>query len=491
MPKPSQLPTTTTPTGNEWVIVVKNGTTYKTTLDTIRQFSMQVYGMTLTSTGSYLGYTDLGWDFTRDLGESSSDGGSDYKYEISTAGGASFDSNIVQTITESVFKTTKIFSGLTPYTTYYARVKTVGGLPGVSNISSQVSNPCGNFSATRSDDGDGTVTITIQTHTPNTGVFIIEEMAGNIRGLVRPVANDQYGKLFIASGEGKVQTTSTGAGGKLVFDAGFPKFYDLYWNNSYKDDMFSVNTPGQWPYMVNAMKYCASNRTTRTNKILYINDAGSTSYGYSTFDNGIAGCASYLGLTMHGLKNSGGTHKEYLTNSDSAATWKSYLMGYDMIVFIGQSSGDKYTLASGFLNGLMDYFDDGGGIFIITDHNSFQHQVNQIVSRYGTEFTSLINRTTGDAAYKVSTILSNTTYLPQGTHPLFADMHPNALIHAGESEGELVYKTSGTDWGKTSSYVSDASGQLTITTHNDASPVGKNKLIVRTANDCGAIFEKM
>lgn len=43
MPKPSQFSTTTTPTGDEWVIIVKNGTTSKTKLSTIKQWALEKY----------------------------------------------------------------------------------------------------------------------------------------------------------------------------------------------------------------------------------------------------------------------------------------------------------------------------------------------------------------------------------------------------------------------------------------------------------------
>lgn len=453
--------------------------------------TVTVGGQLLTSTSGYVGFTDLGWDYTQDL-QGGTEGNTDYVYEISTGGPgvAAFEAGITQTITETSFVSDKIFAGLDPYTTYYSRVRATGDLPGDGIISSNHSDPCSNFTASRTDNGDGTVTITVQTHTPNTGVFIIEEMAGDIRGLVRPVADDQFGKLFIASGEGVVQTTTAGAGGKLVFDGGFPKFYDDGWRDSYKDDMYGTGTPGQWPYMVNVMKYCSSSRTTRTNKLCYINDAETGGYSYPIFDGGIIGCADYLGWTVEGLSGQTNQHSTIMkTTTDSAATWKAYFDDFDMVIFLGATHMDDITIKSNFINGLLDYFDDGGGLFVITDHDVYQHQVNQIVERYGVEFKSLINRTTGNDAYKVETILDNTAYIPQGVHPLFADIPETSYIHAGNSEGELAYKTSGTNWGKTSSYTSNASGQLTITTHNDDSDVGTNKIILRTANDCGQIFE--
>lgn len=453
--------------------------------------TVTVAGQNLTSTGGYVGFTDLGWDYTQDL-QGGTEGNTNYIYEISTSGPgvAAFEAGITQTITETSFKSDKIFAGLDPYTTYYSRVRATGDLPGDGSISPNHSDPCSNFTASRTNNGNGTVTITVQTHTPNTGVFIIEEMAGDIRGLVRPVADDQFGNLFIASGEGKVQTTTDGAGGKLVFDGGFPKFYDSGWSDSYKDDMYGADTPGKWPYLVNVMKYCSGARTTRTNKVCYINDAESGNYQYGRFDGGIQGCAEYLGWTMEGLNGETSGHSGIMSGTtDTAAEWKAYFDDFDMVVFVGAGYADHITIQPAFINGLMDYFDDGGGLFVVTDHGHFQNQANQIVEKYGVTFTGTINRTTSDDAYKIETILDNTTYIPQGTHPLFADIPGTASLYAGESEGKLIYKNSGTNWGKTSSYESDDDGQLTITTHDDDSNLGTNKIILRTANDCGQIFE--
>ena len=149
-----------------------------------------------------------------------------------------------------------------------------------------------------------------------------------------------------------------------------------------------------------------------------------------------------------------------------------------------------YTLAPNFVQGLLDYFDNGGGLFVITDHDVFQTIVNQILPYYGVKFTGLINRTTDNDAYKVSTILGNTTYIPQGVHPLFQDMLPTATIRAGGSEGKIIYDDDPSTGGAfTSSYTSDANGDLEITIHNNDVDVGYGQLIIRTANDCGAMFD--
>ena len=468
-------------------------------------------GQLVTSTPTFIGFTDLGWEFVQTMQDGSAitdDGNTTYTYQIATQYNANdpdvFQNSITQTLTRSAFQQTIVFNNLTAYTTYYARVLVSGDLPGVSNITSQYTDPCADFSATRVDNGDNTVTLTIKTAQPSSGVFLLEDLTGGtLRGLVRPVADDQFGNLFIASGEGLVQTTSSGAGGKLVFDGGFPKFYDSNWSAAYLNNMFATDTPGQWPYMVNAIKYASGARgASRTNKVVYINDAAGGNYNISVFDAGINGCVGYTGKTMSYFKDSStdGSHKAHLMdNTQTAAQWKTYLDDFDCVVWVGTETV-VYTLATNFVQGLLDYFDGGGGLFVITDHNSFQVIVNQILPYYGVRFTGLYNRNSNGApnppddlggdAYKISTILANTTYIPQGVHPLFQDMAGDSKIPAGASEGEIIYDDDPSTGGAfTSSYVSNAAGDLTITTHNNGQDVGYGKLIIRTANDCGEVFE--
>jgi len=459
-------------------------------------------GQLVTSTPTFIGFTDLGWEFEQTMQDGTAitdDGDTTYTYQIATAYNANdpsvFTNSITQTLTRSAFQQTIVFNNLTAYTTYYARVLVSGELPGVSNITSQYTDPCADFSATRADNDDGTVTLTIKTAQPSTGVFLLEDLTGgNLRGLVRPVADDEFENLFIASGEGLVQTTSTGAGGKLVFDGGFPKFYASGWNDNYKDDMFGSGTPGQWPYMVNAIKYASGARgSNKTDKVAYINDAAGGSYNISVFAASIKGCVEYTGKTMSYFKDSStnGSHKAHLMdNTQTAAQWKAYLDDFDCIVWVGTETS-AYTLAPNFVQGLLNYFDGGGGLFVVTDHNVFQTIVNQILPYYGVRFTGLINRNSGASdVYKVSSILAKTEYIPQGVHPLFQDMLPESKIAAGGSEGKIIYDDDPTTGGAfTSSFISNVSGDLTITTHDNDEKVGYGKLIIRTANDCGDIFD--
>lgn len=468
-------------------------------------------GQLITGIPSYVGFTDLGWNFTQSMQNGNAvpadDGDTTYYYELATQYDANntnvFSNSVVQTLERASFQTTAVFNNLTPYTTYYARVRVTGDLPGVSNITTQYTDPCLSFSASRADDGDGTSTIQLTTAKPNTKVFVVEDRSGETRGLVRPVANDQFGGLFIASGEGLVQTTSSGAGGKLVFDGGFPKFYDSsYWNASYDDsltNMFALATPGQWPYMVNCIKYASSQRgSATTNKVLYVNDSSGGSYGINVFDDGIKGCSSIAGKTMSYFKDistPNAAHKDHIlaNASKSVSHWRTYFDQFDCIVWFGTSYLTDWTLPANFKQAILDYFDNGGGIFIVTDHNSFQYVVNQIVKPYGIQFTGDFDRTPGNDAYKVSTILSKTALIPQGVHPLFQDMHPDAYIHAGGSEGKIIYDDDPTTGGAfTSEYTSNNAGNLTINAHNNNIALGKySKLILRTANDCGQVFEPM
>ena len=99
-------------------------------------------GQLITGTPSYVGFTDLGWNFTQTMQDGSTvpadDGNTTYYYEIATQydenNTSVFSNSVVQTLERSSFQTTAVFNNLTPYTTYYARVRVTGDLPGVSNI---------------------------------------------------------------------------------------------------------------------------------------------------------------------------------------------------------------------------------------------------------------------------------------------------------------------------------------------------------------------
>ena len=393
----------------------------------------------------------------------------------------------------------------------------------------------------------------IITGNPSTNITITEELPGQeLRGHVRPLVKDEFGKLFIAIGEGSFQNDGN-VGGKLVFDAGMPKFtsyfdapanygdgtwwangtqgQDIYsqWTRAHKatldstGNVYDSNIPGAAGYLHNTIKYIQRTEN-QTNKILYINDyddatspappANGVTYPYYAaikFRSIFKDISEYAGFTFEEPpinigEGNAEQHNNWLkTGYSTKQDYLDFLNQYDCVIYVGMEN-DGYlpqVLADAFL----DYYDEGGGIFITTDHDIFQGGANQMIQPYGVQFKGYIDRNNQyinnnnqlldplvqNEAYRISTILGNQNYIPGGAHPLFNGLSPDAFITALRSEGELIYND-GTipnvpRISITSNYVFDSSGNLSISAHNDGTVIGaNNKIIISTASDCGTIL---
>ena len=446
----------------------------------------------IVGTTGYQAFTELEFRWTHSALDGQpfpNDTATTYTYEISTSN--TFPTLAAPAVSSTTFLSSVIFKDLTPYTRYYARCVATGNaitgtaVIGTSNIVEFVSNPCGGYTAAK--DANGNLVITGAG--PNTGVTISESTGSlETRGLVRPIADDQFGNLFIAEGSGKVRTQTSSPGGRLVFDGGFPKFYNDTWStysagiNNGSVSIYDPSIPAQYPYFYNAINHVEREDNSRK-RLLYINDAASGNYTAKVFNNTVYDIARVAGFTPSSIgSESAGTHSGFLqTLHSTRAAWRTYFNGYDVIVWLGTHYQGSAYLNNNMIQGLLDYFDDGGGLFVITDHNVFQLCVNQILPYYGVNFTGNINRTPSNNAYKISNILANSNYIPTGYHPLFANINTNGSIAAGGSEGMIVY--GGT--ANTSQYTTDANGNLTISSHNNGAPLGSGTTFVRTASDCG------
>jgi hypothetical protein len=448
----------------------------------------------ITASANYQSYTQLGFIFSRSADDGQpiddSSGLNTYFYELATD--SSFAS-IVETKTFSVFEDLVTFDNLTPYIDYYLRCRAVGDVEGTSNTVSFTSNPCGGFSSARVDNGDGTYTIQIRGAEPNSLITVSEETGSvSTRGLVRPIADDEFGNLFIAEGSGKVRTQSSGPGGKLVFDAGFPKFYDGGWTAHASKDIYDA--PGQFGYLHNVMKHI-QREDNPNNTILYINDSQvGGNYGVGKFNSTVTQVAAKAGMTASFLFGNTSNHYNLLADSSkSKQYWADEFSSYDAIIWFGTSYPYSEYVAQNCIDAILDFFDDGGGLFICTDHSSFQGPSNQILRYYGAKFTGSIDRninglnSDGLPAYQISTILGNTEYIPAGYHPLFANLPLTSKISATKSEGKLIYDTSVSS---TSQYTTDANGNLDITTHESGGGISNGPLFIKTANDCGDGYDE-
>lgn len=476
----------------------------------------------IVSTPGYVDYSVISFNFTY-TGDFSAF--TNYEYSLSTNADseASFEANIVQTVNSSTQLINKLYSNLTPQTLYYVRVKATGAGGSVySNFSSntslagQISDPCTDFTATRVDDGDGTYTLTVTTNLAEESVFIAEALNNtDIRGLVRPLANDEFGNKFLAVVEGTgFDENAITTGGRGVFDAGFLKYRGQEWSSSYANNVYAASTPAQFPFLVNSIKY-TSRQFNQTGKVLYLCDSAGLNptpgkYDVTDFDSTIEACTGLANKTMDFWKDQTANASHYdwfMANdaSETAQTYLTYLNQYDTIVYVSSATTGSPYFSSHFIEAIHTYMDQGGGLIGLNDHGVFQWNSNAIVAKFGFQFTGNVDRNSnatganGQFVYQVSNILSNTEYMPSGYHPLFENVSPNARMAAGATEGVITYYDTATGMTTTvnplptalnSSYSSGVNKSVTITNHTDSAntDLGGGKLIVRTASGCGEIL---
>jgi hypothetical protein len=158
------------------------------------------------------------------------------------------------------------------------------------------------------------------------------------------------------------------------------------------------------------------------------------------------------------------------------------------------NGGTGKYLTQAFIDGMLDFYDGGGGLFATTDHENFtQGSINQLVYNYGVQFTGNIDRTSGDAAYKVSNILSQNDYVQYGSHPLFNNLDPESFLFASTSEGMIAYNSgqfpAAPQVSRTSEFTADANGSVSVGAHVSGNAIENRKLIISTTNGCGTTLD--
>ena len=375
--------------------------------------------------------------------------------------------------------------------------------------------PCARFTVTRVIDSAGNSVLSITTDTPDTRVWIQEttDSTLDIRGVVRPIADDEFGYLFIASGEG------VAGSGRLIFDGGFPKYYNRFWDDAYLTDLYHESVPGQYPFLANCIEYSTTrDQNTRTNRVCYLNDRDRNQY-YGVYplnapDDGISidgfqhslnGVCQATGRTMSYFQDvDGGTidpdtgdpsatvfngdaHRDWIVASDwTADQYQSYFEQFDVVLWFGTAVADWLNTLGGtgsaVIQGLLQAYDTGTGVICVTDHDDFQSVINHLVAAWGVTFSSNLDRDSTADAYLVSTMLANTDYIPDGTHVLFDNIPVTSRIFAGKSEGVVNRTTTGLEL---QNFTSDENAELTVSTNSSGeSWFGSGELYITTANGC-------
>jgi hypothetical protein len=210
--------------------------------------------------------------------------------------------------------------------------------------------------------------------------------------------------------------------GRVVFDGGFPSFYNSRWTPVTSFPQLT----GEQQYLYNAMNWIVNEDKVRTGNtdILVFNDSvAGQPYDKARFDTLLDGVASIAGYTLtHTNRN------EYSAGS-TAGTINipfSTMDQYAAIFVFGTDSGFTNRIDSNTASAFQSYREAGNGLFIITDHDTFQATPNAIANRFGANFFGNVNRS------PVSVNFLRNTY---GVHPLWLNAQGN--IRAGGSEGNI------------------------------------------------------
>lgn len=312
---------------------------------------------------------------------------------------------------------------------------------------------------------------------------------------------DQFGNPFIS-------VVDNNNGGRLMFDGGFPKYYNTYWNGATNFN----SLPNQFKFMHNVIKWLGETHKARGKVLIYGDAIEGHNYSVhegasSDFNTSIPGAVRIAGFTPV-IKQA--SHSDW--NGSKAHNRKVNLTLTEMnkyAAIIVMSSGGWESLTNDAANNFTTYVNNGGGVYIITDHDYFQKTGNQILQKFGSEFYGVVNRTVGHAAYRMYTIwdrLSGTIY--GQNHMLWNGMTSNDYIHAGGSEGNVRLFTPIQDYvgmtqdilfraGETSKTISvtingddlhenDETFKIILSNPEDGIIIGNSELIATIIDDDGS-----
>lgn len=255
--------------------------------------------------------------------------------------------------------------------------------------------------------------------------------------------------------------------GNVVYDGGFPKFYNL-----------SLMVSGAWPttppttfagltpaskYMYNAFNFCANKRKVANGnkKVLLINnaDAGYDYYILGSHYNPYQGQPAANMLygfrdTFDTICNVGGWTPTYYPYTGSIIDIPyDELDKYTHIVFISSQGGSPgYRITDNFAKNVALFRSAGNGVIIITDHtdynytsvedalarpNGFVGDANRLASKYDCYFSGNVDREpveVGEIRRQIG--LPG----PPENHPLLYNLADTEYIFAGGSESVIFPK---------------------------------------------------
>lgn len=230
--------------------------------------------------------------------------------------------------------------------------------------------------------------------------------------------------------------------GNVVYDGGFPKFYNAY---APAANATFAGLSGAFKYLFNALNFVSNKEkvVAGNRKVLILGDAiASESYPVkSAATNGFVTSFTRL-FAIAGYTPVFKDRSDYSNTLNPTA---AELDGYCAVLLMSSDySATTGRLTKEAVKALVDYRESGNGVIIITDHgpnltsaqqaatssyNGFFRTANQLVAEFGTYFTGNFDRTPVNVGFLRKTY---------GDHPLYANMTDTDNVHAGPSESRVV-----------------------------------------------------
>lgn len=232
--------------------------------------------------------------------------------------------------------------------------------------------------------------------------------------------------------------------GNVAYDGGFPKLY----NGSAPDIALPLNAT--FKYVVNTFDFVADKKQLEAGnrKVLILGDAP-VSASYSVKGTGTNQFRTTL-TRLCTVANYDPTFKDVSDYTGGLLDSRlSELKQYAFIIVLGSRHGNIPYITERSVDDIVTYREEGGGIFLITDHGAvyntiesamagtsgFFVSVNRIAIRFGAWFSGDYNRVPINAGYL------RRTY---GDHPLYNGIADNEDIYAGGSESRVFVTESET-----------------------------------------------
>jgi hypothetical protein len=243
-----------------------------------------------------------------------------------------------------------------------------------------------------------------------------------------------------------IAVTQDGAG-NVVYDGGFPKFYNMY---APAANATFAQLSASFKFLYNAINFCANKKKTEigNKRILLLGDGGSSNnngnyrvlYGgvadfHTSFTN-IAKIAGYSITIKDRVNYAGGYIDARFAELDQ----------YCMVIVMSSDYGHPVGgwMTDQCVTDMVTYRERGNGIIVITDHSGTNSQAadaagntrpgfhgtgQKLVRNFGSYFTGNYDRTPVNVGFLRATY---------GDHALYNGMTNAESIHAGYSESKVV-----------------------------------------------------